>query len=110
MTRTQLFSHLVVCLLGSTLELSAFQTPPAAKSKDETKSKEVAALHGKVTNAQTNDALKKVTLILAKTSGGSNSKAETDDKGEFSFEEIQPGRYYLLAERTGYTRQASTLR
>lgn len=102
-------SHLAACLFTGALALAAFQTTTPAQTKpkeDSNKPKQTATLKGKVTNAVTNDILRKTTLILIKTSGSSTTKAETDDKGEFSFENIEPGRYYLYAERTGFTRQA----
>ena len=103
--------QLAVCLFAATVVLAASQSTPPNQASGNTKndsnqSKQTATLKGKVTNAVTNDALRKVTLILTKTSGGGITKADTDDKGEFSFQDIEPGRYYLFAERTGFTRQA----
>ena len=97
-------------LFVGALALAAFQDqPPANKSKDDaTKPKTTASLAGRVLNAQSNEPLKKATLLLVKTGGGSATPttAETNEKGEFSFDNIDPGRYYLTGERTGFTRQA----
>ena len=109
--RTAASLRLAAGLLTAALALATAQSSAPGqnpKPKDDpNKPKQLATLKGKVANAVTNDALKKTTLILTRSSGsGATTKAETGDKGEFSFEDIEPGRYYLFAERTGFTRQA----
>ena len=112
MKQMQTCVRLAAGLLAGALALAAFQDQPpgaAAKSKDDpNKPKTTATLAGKVVNAQTGDPLKKATLLLVKSGGGTAtpSTTETDDKGQFSFENIDPGRYFLTGERTGFTRQA----
>lgn len=97
--------RLAVCLWGGVLALPAFQdraSGPADKSKDK-----MASLDGKVVNSLSGDPLKKVTLLLQRTRGGGTPlTVETDEKGIFSFQDLEPGRYLLFGERTGYARQA----
>jgi protocatechuate 3,4-dioxygenase beta subunit len=107
-------TKLAVCLLSGALALWAFQaTAPtsqagraagvAEKSKDK-----LASLEGRVLNSLSGEPLKRVTLLLQRTRGGGATPltVETDDKGNFSFQDIEPGRYLLVGERTGYARQA----
>jgi protocatechuate 3,4-dioxygenase beta subunit len=109
--RAYLFPGL--CLFGVALVLPAQQaggkpeTPSKAGDAGKAGKKEpMASLEGQVVNSVTGDPLKKVTVMLAKTRGGSPITAETDDTGKFRFQEIAAGRYLLFGERTGFARQA----
>jgi protocatechuate 3,4-dioxygenase beta subunit len=98
-----------VCLLGIALALPAQQAggkPETPTKSDKDKKEPMASLEGQVVNSLTGDPLKKVTVMLVKTRGGSPVTAETDDAGKFRFQEIAAGRYLLYGERTGFARQA----
>ena len=61
----------------------------------------LSSIKGIVTNAVTHEPLRKAYVRLEGKVGNS---AVTDDKGRFSIEKIEPGRYSLEAERTGFLR------
>ena len=67
--------------------------------------KSTASLQGKVVNQTTGNPLKKTNLLLRPGNGGKTLTAETDDQGAFSFPTVEPGRYTLTGERTGYAKQ-----
>ncbi|HWC96742.1 MAG TPA: carboxypeptidase-like regulatory domain-containing protein [Candidatus Sulfopaludibacter sp.] len=90
--------RLAVCLFSGVLALAAFQTAEADKEK--AKDKEKASLQGKIVNAVTGEALKKVSVILS--GHGKNVTAETDEKGQFSFDNVDPGRFTLMAQKNGF--------
>jgi hypothetical protein len=97
-------NRLLACLFGVLLPLCAFQVNPAAEKPKEEKK---GSIEGRVVNGVTGEALKKVTLMLA--GSGSSARpatADTDDSGNFAFKELDAGKYQLLAERTGFARQA----
>jgi protocatechuate 3,4-dioxygenase beta subunit len=81
---------LAACLLSGVLALAAFQTSD----------KEKASLAGKISNAVTGEAVKKANVIL--NGGGKSVSAETNEKGEFSFDNLEPGRYTLTAQKNGF--------
>ncbi len=80
------------CLLIGVLAAAAFQTPDKPGMK--------ASLEGRITNAVTGEAVKKVSVILA--GHGPNSTLETDEKGVFLFDNLEPGRYTLMAQKNGF--------
>src|SRR5882724_780575 len=63
-----------------------------------------ATLAGTVVKEPGNQPLKKVLLhlIAEDQKQGGNYTADTDSEGHFRIEKIQPGRYRLLLERTGF--------
>ena len=67
-----------------------------------------ATIEGSVTNAITGEPLKRATLILipmqAGPSGQPPSSTISDASGRFSMNNIAPGSYRLMAERTAYVR------
>lgn len=62
-------------------------------------------LAGQVVSAATNQPLRKVSLLLRAEGGRSSYGSTTDAAGRFAFEDVEPGTYRLIAERTGYLRQ-----
>jgi protocatechuate 3,4-dioxygenase beta subunit len=100
-----ILTRLAAGAFAGMLALSAFQAAPAPVKPEDPK---LASIEGKVIHALSNDPLKKVTVVLMRTGGGAGTQlsAETDDKGAFSFQRLEPGRYQMLAERTGFARQA----
>jgi protocatechuate 3,4-dioxygenase beta subunit len=89
---------LAVCLLSGVLALAAFQTSDSDKEKAKDNNK--ASLEGKISHAITGEPVKKVNVILS--GRGKNVTAETDDKGAFSFDNLEPGRYTLVAQKNGF--------
>ena len=98
-------ARLTVCLAAGALTLAAFQATPATEKSKADQDADKPSIEGKVINATTGDPLKKVTLMLTKSSGGTPVSVETNDKGEFSFTALKPGRYMLLAQRNGFATQ-----
>ncbi len=90
--------NLAVCLLSGVLALAAFQTSDADKEKAKDNNK--ASLEGKISHAITGEPVKKVSVILSRR--GKNTTAETDEKGAFSFDNLEPGRYTLVAQKNGF--------
>jgi protocatechuate 3,4-dioxygenase beta subunit len=85
---------MAIVLLGTgVLALHAFQ----AKTEEAK-----GSIEGRVTNAVTGEALRRVALSLT---GPGRVTAETDENGRFAFQGLDPGRYALTAERAGFARQ-----
>lgn len=75
---------------------------PAAPVKPEDK----CTIEGAVLNAVTGEAVKKVSVMLRSVNGGNTSSAAaTDASGHYRFDNIDPGRYFLSADRTGFVPQ-----
>ena len=90
--------RLAVCLLSGVLALAAFQA--ADSDKEKAKDKEKASLQGKISNAATGETLKKVTVVV--NGHGKNLTGETDEKGQFSFDNLDPGKYTLMGQKNGF--------
>jgi hypothetical protein len=96
--------RLVGCLFAALMVSSAQVSSP----------KEKCSLEGLVTSATGGGPVRKVTLRLrmVMTSGitpgnptyMSNYVTSSDNEGKFLFEDVEPGRYSLSAERAGYVR------
>ena len=86
------------------VSLYAGQAPAAAgKPQDER-----CSIEGRVVNSVNGEAVKRVTLVLAPpvpTSLSDIRTTESDDNGQFAFQNLNPGRYTLLARRTGFATQ-----
>lgn len=87
---------IVVCALGILSQASAENatSPPST-----------ASLSGTVVKEPGSQPLKKVLLYLFaedQKQGGGNYTADTDSEGHFRIEKVQPGRYRLLLEKTGF--------
>ena len=101
-----LFSSAVVL---SAQALTAVDTANAAAQKPK------ARLEGHVLNASTGEALRKANLHLFMIQSLSAGPApqpmpqfvvSSDAEGKFAFEDLEPGRYTLNADRTGFVRQS----
>jgi hypothetical protein len=75
----------------------------------ETKPEDRGAVEGQVFDAATGEPLKKANLVLRRVDAPPNPGApppsyslSTDDGGKFSMKDIDPGRYRLTVNRTGY--------
>ena len=92
---------------------TAQQTPAPANTNPVQPESQLAALEGKVIDASTGQPVRKANLTLMKmqstgmtAAGPPQSHAvATDPEGRFSFAGVEPGRYMLSAEKTGYVRQ-----
>ena len=102
-------TKLLACLLGTFLSLQAGQAPAAAdKPKDEK-----CSIEGRVVNSVTGEAVQRVSLMLMPANAASAADlnagrrmVESDENGRFAFRDLNPGRYTLLAQRTGFAAQA----
>lgn len=100
----------LVYLLIIPFLLSAQTPAPDAKPTD---TKNLAKLEGRTLHAVTGEPVRKVTLTLrrAQSSGmvgpmaGQPASAVSDAEGNFVFENVEPGTYMLLADRTGFVQQ-----
>ncbi len=82
------------------------QATPATKPAETAPAK--SFIEGRVLNAATEEPVRKVTVTLVAAGASSASgiiTAETDDTGHFIFQNLQPARYQMYAERTGFARQ-----
>src|SRR6266705_5032496 len=86
---------LVVCALSLLTRIQA---------QDAVSPPNTATLAGTVVKEPGNQPLKKVLLhlIAEDQKQGGNYTADTDSEGHFRIEKIQPGRYRLLLEKTGF--------
>lgn len=80
---------------------------PVAESKPEDR----CAVEGKVVNAATGEPLRKANLTMRRADVAMNTTGiptsyttSTDDGGQFSMKDIEPGRYRLMVDRTGFVR------
>lgn len=81
--------------------------PPAPAVKPEVKPEDKCTIEGSVVNVVTGEAVKKVNILLRQL-GNANSTAHsavTDAAGRFKIDDIDPGRYNMMASRTGYVMQ-----
>jgi protocatechuate 3,4-dioxygenase beta subunit len=68
-------------------------------------------LSGRIVKAGSGEALSKATVTLQRSAGpagprgGGIAAVTTDADGSFTFGDIQPGQYRIIAERDGYIRQ-----
>src|SRR5882724_6155329 len=94
-------------LLAAAVMTSAqVSTAPPASTPNPDKPKEVSRIEGRVTNLATGEPLRKATLRLRGTAMPVTSNpadipsftSTTDNEGKFVFEDIEPGRYSLMAE------------
>src|SRR5882724_10010075 len=95
------------------LLLAAAVMTLAQVSPNPDKPKEKSKVEGRVTSLATGEPVRKATLRLRGTMTGPTTNAAdvpayqstTDNEGKFLFEDIEPGRYTLMAERAGFVRQ-----
>jgi hypothetical protein len=91
-------------LLVSAQWLAAFQVVPVQPEQTAGKSK-AGTIAGRVVNAVTGVALRKVKLSLSGSGGQPAGSAESDDQGAFSFPDVAPGQYHLRGSRNGFSDQ-----
>ncbi len=66
-----------------------------------------SSLEGRVVNAASGDAVRRVNLTLTRRDGkGDPAAAQTDAEGRFAFRDLDPGTYRLVGERPGFHQQA----
>jgi hypothetical protein len=95
-------------LLGGVLCLTAQQTEPVKDvASPAGEKKGPCKLEGRTTNAVTGEPVRRVNLRLTIRKQGETPVAvASDNDGHFLFENLEPGEYYLMAERAGFVRQA----
>jgi len=82
-------------------------SPPLAAQAPDSQPPPTSVLGGAVTDAVSGEPLSKVTLTLGRDGQGQRARpisAKTDLQGKFLFENLEPGRYRLWAERNRYVR------
>lgn len=68
--------------------------------------KELCKIEGRVINLATGEPLRRVTLTLHSAARrGASAAAVTNAEGHFLLEDVEPGTYRLLSERTGFLGQ-----
>jgi len=88
-------AKLLACLFGMFVSLSAGQAPAGSdKLKDDK-----CSVEGRVVNSVTGAPLRRVTLTLT---AAARLAGESGEDGRFAFQGLAPGRYRLVAQRTGY--------
>jgi hypothetical protein len=82
----------------------ALSVLPQIRAQNAASVPDTATLAGSVVKEPGSQPLKKVLLHLfaEDQKQGGNCTADTDSDGRFHFEKVQPGRYRLLLEKTGF--------
>lgn len=102
-TGLALTAGLILCAIST----SAQANPPAAHSPEKEQGQK-SSIQGRVVNAVTNEPVRSVALTLIPAGATRMSDAittESNENGEFIFQDLQPARYLLYGERSGYARQ-----
>jgi protocatechuate 3,4-dioxygenase beta subunit len=91
-----IFSATVFCALAlaAPLTISAQTTQPDVPPP--------ATVEGAVIDAQNNRAVPRASVKLMGLKGAGSKSTRADGNGHFIFEQVEPGRYRLFAERQGY--------
>src|ERR1700761_7822195 len=88
--RTILFSLALAAPLAAWAQISQPETPPPA------------IIEGSVIDAQNNRSVPRATVKLMGLKGAGSKSTRADGNGHFIFEQVEPGRYKLIAERRGF--------
>ncbi len=81
--------------------------PQAAPPPEGEKQKAECVVKGQVLNAVTGEPLRKARVTLTKAESRSGRRQrDVDTAGQFEFRSVEPGRYALSAERTGFVTQS----
>src|SRR5215467_9540359 len=99
---------LLACLLQLSQQSTQVPSVPTTRPDQQQtqQPKEKCSIEGVVLRAATGDPLRKAVLTLRKAEGRDQGKsAMTDVSGRFRFKDVEPGRYYLDANRNGYAQQ-----
>jgi carboxypeptidase family protein len=100
------FARLCVPFLLLASALSGQQVP-ATKAGQLPQSKDTCSIGGLVVKASTGEPIKKAGVYLQATDDPrSGYSAHTDATGHFAIDRIEPGRYRLQVEHTGYLSQS----
>jgi hypothetical protein len=103
--------HLIVLMLPVALAAGAGQTIPAQTPAQpvESKPEDRCAIEGRVFSAATGEPVKRAGLVLRRTDLTPNSgglpisySTATDAGGGFAMKDIEPGKYRLSVNRTGF--------
>ena len=90
---------LILCCLAVAGQVVPLVDPASAPS---VKPEDKCSIEGTVLNAATGEAVKKVTIVTRALGGNNNGASATSDAaGHYKIEGIDPGRYTLMANRTG---------
>ena len=62
----------------------------------------LATIEGTVTHSSSKVPIRKAKVTVSSLRGQMSNTAETGDDGKFIVKDVQPGRYRITAERSGY--------
>lgn len=101
MSRPILVSVVVACCIGwSSVAVPQSRRPPArARAAPPTGT---AVLQGRVTAADTGGPLRQVEVSLSSSTSPTRRQARTDALGQYRFEQLPAGRYWLRAGKPGF--------
>jgi protocatechuate 3,4-dioxygenase beta subunit len=128
-----MIAGVVLLLAGTTLAQVATRpgtapTPGSPTESTPTSGKEKAKIEGRVVSMTSGEPVRRANLSLRTSAGPGgpqtmivmgggnmppmpgNVSGATDNDGKFLIENIEPGRYYLSAEKAGFVRQAYGVR
>jgi Carboxypeptidase regulatory-like domain len=88
--RTILFSLALATPLAARAQISQPEIPPPAM------------IEGSVIDAQNNRSVPRATVKLMGLKGAGSKSTRADGNGHFIFEQVEPGRYKLIAEHQGF--------
>jgi protocatechuate 3,4-dioxygenase beta subunit len=101
----QCLAILCVLSLAGSSALSGQQLPPKSSTKSPIANN--CSIAGSVVKAATGEPVKRAAVYLQKTDDPrSGYSAHTDAAGRFAIDEIEPGRYDLRVEHTGFVSQS----
>src|SRR5437773_1013524 len=95
---------------AAVVTLGQVSTAPPAAAPNPDKPKEKSKVEGRVISLATGEPVRKATLrmrgvvttAITNSADVPNYTSTTDNEGKFLFEDIEPGRYMLSAERAGF--------
>ncbi|MFN3326452.1 MAG: collagen binding domain-containing protein [Bryobacteraceae bacterium] len=103
----------ILCLF---VTVAFAQAPAAQGGASQPADSRLCRLEGKLVNSLTGEPIRRGNLSLspnaqvAPFNAAQRMTAQSDAEGVFVFENIEPGTYQLMAERTGFVRQAYSAR
>jgi protocatechuate 3,4-dioxygenase beta subunit len=103
-----MLAHFAKCCMPFLLLSSALaaQEPPSSKPEN-TRAKDTCSITGLVVKLGSSEPLKKAQVNLQKVDDASSGySTHTDAAGQFAIQKIDPGRYNLRVERSGYVSQS----
>ena len=92
-------------LLFLAISLAAQTRSPASNPGVDNLRSTPAKVEGEVVNSTNGTPVSTVTLTLRSVNSVQNYVVSSDSKGKFIFDDVEPGRYALSAEKRGFVRE-----